>query len=91
MQKEVNEMRPVSIHDSETLRAHGLCVTPGTLRIWKHYGRYVDEGLFIKIGNRLYVDLDTWQEILKKEQRKMMEVGKRMQARSFKRKEKTKF
>ena len=84
-------MRPVSIHDSETLRAHGLCVTPGTLRIWKHYGRYVDEGLFIKIGNRLYVDLDTWQEILKKEQRKMMEVGKRMQARSFKRKEKTKF
>ena len=84
-------MRAVSICDTETLRAHGLCVTPGTLRIWKHYGRYVDDGLFIKIGNRLYVDLDTWQEILKKEQRKMMEVGKRMQAKSFKRKEKTKF
>ena len=84
-------MNLASIHDGAKLKAHGLCVTPGTLRIWKHYGKYVDDGLFIKIGNRLYVDLDTWQEILKKEQRKMMEVGKRMQARSFKRKEKTKF
>jgi len=79
-------MRAVSIHDSETLRAHGLCVTPGTLRIWKHYGKYVDDGLFIKIGNRLYVDLDVWEEILRKEQKRMMEQAKRIaEAKRFRR------
>ena len=79
-------MRPVSIHNTEELRKHGLCVTPGTLRIWKHHGKYISDGLFLKIGGRLYVDLDTWEEILKKKQREMMEQGRKMvEARSFRR------
>jgi len=78
-------MNLASILDSKKLKEHGLCVTPGTLRIWKCHGKYVSDGLFIKIGNRLYVDLDTWQEILKEEQRKMMEQGQRIaEAKSFK-------
>ena len=71
-------MRAVSIQDTETLRAHGLYVTPGTLRVWKCHGKYVKEGLFLKIGNRLFVDLDVWEQILKKEQKRMMEQGKRI-------------
>ena len=79
-------MQAVSICNTEELRKHGLCVTPGTLRIWKHYGKFVSDGLFIKIGNRLFVDLDVWEQILKKEQRKMMEQGrKKVEGRSFKR------
>ena len=79
-------MRAVSIHDTEALRAHGLLVKPQTLRIWKHYGKYVSDGLFLKIGNRLYVDLDVWEQILRKEQKRMMEQGrKRVEGRSFKR------
>jgi len=79
-------MRVVSICNTEELRKHGLCVTPATLRIWKHYGKYVDDGLFIKIGNRLFVDLDVWEQILKKEQKRMMEQGRKMvEAKRFRR------
>ena len=79
-------MRAVSIQDTETLRAHGLYVTPGTLRVWKCHGKYVKEGLFLKIGNRLFVDLDAWNRILEKEQRRMIQQGKKMaEAKDFKR------
>ena len=78
-------MRAVRICNTEELRKHGFCVTPGTLRIWKCHGKYVSDGLFIKIGNRLYVDLDVWGQILRKEQKRMMEQGRKMAgAKNFK-------
>jgi len=80
-------MNLASIHDGAKLKAHGLCVKPETLRIWKHYGKFVSDGLFLKIGNRLYVDLDVWEQILRKEQKRMIEQGKKMaEAKSFRRK-----
>ena len=71
-------MKLVSIYDTERLREHGLHVTPGTLKIWRHQGRYVADGLFVKFAHRLYVDVDVLQKILQREQRKMMEQGQRI-------------
>jgi len=71
-------MRLVSIYDQEKLREHGLLVKPETLRIWKCKGKYVEEGLFVKLGHRLLIDLDALERILKREQAKMVELGKRM-------------
>ena len=79
-------MNLVSIYDSEKLKQHGLHVTPGTLKIWRHQGRYVEDGLFVKFAHRLYIDVDVLQKILEREQQKMMEQGRKMaEAKSFKR------
>jgi len=79
-------MNLISIYDTERLREHGLHVTPGTLKVWRHQGRYVVDGLFVKFAHRLYIDVDVLQKILQREQQEMMEQGRRMQeARSFKR------
>ena len=71
-------MNLVSIYDSEKLKEYGLHVTPGTLKIWRHQGWYVEDGLFVKFAHRLYIDTDALQKILQREQRKMMEQGKRI-------------
>jgi len=79
-------MKLVSIYDTERLREHGLHVTPGTLKIWRHQGRYVADGLFVKFAHRLYVDVDVLQKILQREQKRMIEQGKKMaEAKDFKR------
>jgi len=76
----------VSIYNSEKLKEYGLHVTPGTLKIWRHQGRYVEDGLFVKFAHRLYIDTDALQKILQREQQKMMEQGRKMaEAKSFKR------
>ena len=71
-------MNLISIYDTERLREHGLCVTPGTLKVWRHQGRYVADGLFVKFAHRLYIDTDALQKILQREQKRMMEQGKRI-------------
>ncbi|RLG20308.1 hypothetical protein DRN74_05755 [Candidatus Micrarchaeota archaeon] len=71
-------MRLVSIYNQEELRKHGLLVKPETLRIWKCKGKFVKDGLFVKLGHRLLIDLDALERILKREQQKMVELGKRM-------------
>lgn len=71
-------MRLVSIYDQEKLREHGLLVKPETLRIWKCKGKFVKDGLFVKLGHRLLIDLDALERILKREQAKMVELGERM-------------
>jgi len=71
-------MRLVSIYDQEKLREHGLLVKPETLRIWRCKGKYMEDGLFVKLGHRLLIDLDALERILKREQAKMVELGKRM-------------
>jgi len=71
-------MRLVSIYDQEKLREHGLLVKPETLRIWRCKGKYMEDGLFVKLGHRLLIDLDVLERILKREQAKMVELGKRM-------------
>jgi len=53
-------------------------VTPGTLKVWRHQGRYVADGLFVKFAHRLYIDTDALQKILQREQKRMMEQGKRI-------------
>jgi len=79
-------MNLVSIYDTETLRTHGLLVKPSTLRIWKCKGRYAEEGLFIRFGHKLMIDLDVLQKILQREQEKQRQISKRMQeAKNFKR------
>lgn len=79
-------MNLISIYDTERLREHGLCVTPGTLKVWRHQGRYVADGLFVKFAHRLYIDTDALQKILQREQKRMMEQGrKKVEGRSFKR------
>ena len=57
-------MRLVSIYDQEKLREHGLLVKPETLRIWKCKGKFVKDGLFVKLGHRLLIDLDALERIL---------------------------
>ena len=57
-------MRLVSIYDQEKLREHGLLVKPETLRIWRCKGKFVKDGLFIKLGHRLLIDLDALERIL---------------------------
>jgi len=71
-------MRLVSIYDQEKLKEHGLLVKPETLRIWRCKGKFVKDGLFVKLGHRLLIDLDALERILKREQAKMVELGKRM-------------
>ena len=71
-------MNLISIYDSKRLKEYGLHVTPGTLKIWRHQGRYVADGLFVKFAHRLYVDVDVLQKILQREHRKMMEQGQRI-------------
>ena len=71
-------MRLVSIYNQEKLKEHGLLVKPETLRIWKCKGKYMEDGLFVKLGHRLLIDLDALERILKREQAKMVELGKRM-------------
>ena len=79
-------MNLVSIYDEETLRRHGLLVKPSTLRVWRCKGRYAEEGLFVRFAHKLMIDLDVLQKILEREQRRMVEQGKKMaEARSFKR------
>jgi len=72
-------MRLVSIYDQEMLKKNGLFVKPDTLRKWKHLGRYVKDGLFIKIGNRLYVDLEAWERILRREQEELIKQAERLE------------
>jgi len=69
-------MNLVSIYDSKKLKEYGLHVTPGTLKIWRHQGRYVADGLFVKFAHRLYIDTDALQKILQREQQKMMAEAK---------------
>ena len=57
-------MRLVSIYDQEKLKEHGLLVKPETLRIWRCKGKFVKDGLFVKLGHRLLIDLDALERIL---------------------------
>jgi len=80
-------MNLVSIYDTEALRAHGLLVKSATLRVWRCKGRYAEAGLFVRFGHKLMIDVDVLDRILKREQEKQRQIGKRMvEARSFKRK-----
>ena len=79
-------MNLVSIYDEETLRRHGLLVKPSTLRVWRCKGRYAEEGLFVRFAHKLMIDLDVLQKILQREQKRIMEQGrKKVEGRSFKR------
>lgn len=79
-------MNLISIYDSKRLKEYGLHVAPGTLKIWRHQGRYVADGLFVKFAHRLYVDVDVLQKILQRKQQEMIQQGKKMmESRSFKR------
>ena len=78
-------MNLASIYDQETLRRHGLLVKPSTLRIWKCKGKYVEEGLFVRFAHKLMVNLDVLEQILQRELEKQKQIGRRMQAKSFKR------
>jgi len=79
-------MNLASIYDEETLRRHGLLVKPSTLRIWKCKGRYAEEGLFIRFGHKLMIDLDVLDQILKREKEKQRQISKRMvEAKRFRR------
>jgi len=79
-------MNLASIYDQEKLREHGLLVKPSTLRVWRCRGKYAEEGLFVRFGHKLMIDLNVLDQILKREQEKQRQIGKRMvEARSFKR------
>ena len=72
-------MRLVSIYNQEKLREHGLLVRPSTLRVWRCRGKYAREGLFMRFGHKLMIDLDVLDQILKQEKEKQKRIGERMQ------------
>ena len=44
------------------LKEYGIFNSPAVLRKWKCEGKFPE--IFLKIGGRLFIDLDKWQEVV---------------------------
>ena len=55
-------MRLVAVKDKEKLEANGIYFSPKTLRRWHSQG--INSEIFLKISNRLFVNLDAWQALI---------------------------
>lgn len=61
----------------DILEKHGIFHTPSTLRKWHHLGQ--NAALFLKIGNRLYIDLREWNKLIEEAYRKRTERIQRLE------------
>jgi hypothetical protein len=50
----------------DLLAQAGVYYEPSTLRKWKQLGRYEEFDLFRKLGGRLFLRLEGWQELCRK-------------------------
>jgi hypothetical protein len=58
-------MQLVPVYDEAALKKFGIFYRPGTLRRWYYTGEQPQ--LFRRVRRRLFVDLDAWQEFLRRE------------------------
>lgn len=66
--KVVSVSRYIPICDELLLRENGIYLSPPTLR--KQHCKGINSKLFLKIGSRLFIDLEVWAETLAAAKRK---------------------
>ncbi len=71
----VNSYIPVS--NKIILQANGVYITPATLRKWHHLG--IHANLFLKITNKLMIDLTEWAKIVEVARQRREEKITRLQ------------